>query len=260
MLIVALARHAGFKAYGQLVSEHTSWSTNGEIVFQSKHSTAIIEVGDKRYAVDVDARQNVALGASHAVSEEEIHAIYYSNRAMELLSSGDTTSAKEWMNTALRHYPDNPGLLNNAGVISLRAGQLDNAETMFRQAVRADPHETSALSNLIALYERRGETSQAKLWRTRAERILRKNPYYQYSLGQNHEQAGSYQLALKHFQRAARLNPEEHLFQFGLARAHMHLGNLHKADLSLTKAHELSSGELQSRYANKLATLRRAGH
>lgn len=260
LLIVNLARQAGLAAYGQQIDRTLSWSANGDIAFQSKHANAIIEVGERRYVVDVDSQEGIATNALRPITDQLLYALYYGNRAMELLASGNTGAARAWIDAALALAPDDAGLLNNAGIISLREGNIIRAEERLLAAIKAAPDDMSTLSNLIALYERAGNAAQAAQWRDRAGESLRGNPYYQYTLARQQELGGNYRTALKLYRRAARLTPNEHRFQFGIARTHFLMGNLHKAERALASARALSAGESQARYADKLAALKRMRH
>src|SRR5690606_34184035 len=118
-LVVALAREAGLNAYGQQIKRVLSWGSAGEIVMQSMHANAIIEVDRRRYVVDVDASDaTAATDALHPVSDGQLLALFYGNRAMELMVEGRQSQAKPWLDAALRHAPDDATLLNNAGVLS----------------------------------------------------------------------------------------------------------------------------------------------
>ncbi|GAB1408095.1 hypothetical protein MASR1M8_20140 [Thermomonas brevis] len=259
LLLVALARQAGLRAHGQQVQQVLAWGANGDIAIQSRHANAVIEVGGRRYTVDVNAREGTATHALHPIDDDRLLALFHGNRAMELLVGGRLADARPSMEAALRLAPDDAGLLNNAGVIALRSGDASAAERLFLRAAQRNPREMSALSNLIALYEARGDGERAGAWKARADTLLRKDPYYQYSLGLKLEQAGHHAQAAAHYRRAIRLNPNEHLFQFALARAHAGMGNRRAAEYALAMAQSLSEGDPQSRYRGKLAALRNAG-
>lgn len=257
LLVVALARQAGLRAQGQQVRQVLAWGANGDIAVQSRHANAIVEVGDRKYTVDVDAREGAATTALQPISDDHLLALFHGNRAMELLVSGQPADAQRAIDAALRLAPDDPGLLNNAGVLAQRNGESLAAERHFLHALAGNPAEMSALSNLIALYEAKGDGTRAAHWRARAARALRKDPYYQYKLGRGMEQAGDYRRAAAQYRRASRLNPDEHLFQFALARVHARMGHRQAAERALVQAQALSDGETASRYANKPASLRK---
>lgn len=260
LLIVALAREAGLKAEGQEVERILSWGSTGKTVIQSKHANAIVEVAQKRrFVVDIDASEVLATDALHPVSDERLFALFYGNRAMELMVQGHLSQAKEWLDAAFRHDPEDVVLWNNAGVLSLRMGDAVAAEAYFLKTVQKAPGQVSTLSNLISFYQAKGDSVSAASWRVRADKALRDDPYYQFTLGSRYEQAGTYMDAIRQYRRAIRLNPREHRFHFALARIYFELGQYRKVDRELSKAIELAAGVTRERYQGKLAALRQPG-
>ena len=259
ILIVALAREAGLRAEGQEVSRILTWGAMGETVIQSKHANAIVEVSDKRtFVVDVDSSDVLATDALKPMSDARLLALFYGNRAMELMVEGRLSEAKVWLDAAFRHEPEDAVLWNNAGVLSLRMGNAAAAEEYFLRSVRKDPEQTSVLSNLISFYKKRGDVERARAWEERASAALREDPYYQFTLGRQFEQAGNYKQAMSQYRRATTLNRAEHRFHFAQARVYLQLGDYRKADRELTRATELAEGSARERYEGKLAALRRA--
>lgn len=261
LLILALAREAGLQARAQQVDRILSWGAAGETVIQSRHANAIVAVGDNRkFVVDVDASDVPADDALNPISDEQLLALYYGNRAMELMVDGRLAEAKAWLDAAFRHAPGDVTLWNNAGVLSLRMGDATGAEDYFLKAIAKDSGQIATLSNLVSFYRRQGNGERVAYWRARADKALQKDPYYQFSLGRQHEQAGAYKDALRQYRRAVRLNRGEHRFHFGLARIYFELGEYRKADRELVTAMKLAEGDLRGRYQDKLAALRRLAH
>ena len=258
LLIVALAREAGLVADGQQVERILTWGASGATVIQSKHVNAVVKVADKRdFVVDIDGEDLVIRDAPDPMSDSHLLALFYGNRAMELLLENRLDEADAWLAAAFRQKSDDAGLLNNAGVLSLRRGDTKTAERYFLQAVERNDVELSALSNLVALYRRLGNGGREAYWRGRADEILRQDPYYQFTLGRQHERAGDYDAAEKQYRRAIRLNRNEPRFRYGMARVHFLEGKYEKADRELMAAVKLAGGQLRGRYQDKLAALRR---
>ena len=258
MLVVALAREAGLRADGQQVDRIMTWGASGSTVIQSKHVNAVVRITEKReFVVDVDGEGDLPIrDAPDPMSDTHLLALFYGNRAMELLLEDRLAEARLWLDAAFRQEPGDPGLLNNAGVLSLREGDAAGAEEYFLKAISRNPQELSALSNLVQLYRKQGDSREA-YWRTRADEILSADPYYQFTLGREHELAGRYEEALKQYNKAVRLNRSEPRFRFGLARVHYLSGDYRKADRALEKAANLATGNERGQYQHKLAALRR---
>lgn len=258
LLTVALAREAGLDAYGQQIDRVLSWNVVDKVVLQSLHANAGVVIDDRHFVVDVASNEILASSVQHRISDERLLALYYDNRAMELMVAGRYAEARSWLDMALKYAPDDAAFLNNAGVLSQRMGDVAAAEGLFLSAADKDPRLTSALSNLVAFYQGAGDVARAAQWQARADKVMRSDPFYQFTLGQQKEQSGEFSEALDHYRHAVRLNRDEELFHFGLARAYFRLGRLRMANLELARAYDLSSGQDRMRYRGKLDALRQA--
>jgi tetratricopeptide (TPR) repeat protein len=81
------------------------------------------------------------------------------------LERGDVDSAKSAVEAGLREYPNDPALLNFAGVIAAQRGDWITAETHFREAIRLAPRAVPPYENLGRLYQVRSvadHTARAK--------------------------------------------------------------------------------------------------
>ncbi|MGV8921830.1 MAG: tetratricopeptide repeat protein [Thermomonas sp.] len=255
LLFVILAREAGLQAYGQQIDRVLAWGLTGDVVMQSMHANAVVTFDGRKFMADIAADGLSSPVANFQVDDEQLLALFYSNRAMELLTTGHAREAQAWLDVALVHSPDDATLLNNAGVLSQRRGDAAAAETSYLRALAENPRLTSAYSNLIALYRAKGDSSQATYWQQRAGKVLRKDPYYQFALGRQQEQSGDFTEAVGLYRRAIRINDHEPLFHFGLARAYSQLGQSRRAGLELSLARDLSGKEDQVRYQAKLDAL-----
>ncbi len=267
LMAVALAREAGLKAQGQEIDRVLAWNLVGNVVMQSLHANAVVSVRDRDLQAK-DSRDFVLDIASsglytqdyivhgYKVTDEKLLAAFYGNRAMELLARGRLTESRVWLDKALEFDPEDATLWNNAGVLSQRMGDVADAESRFLHAAQRDPRHTSVLYNLVALYQGRGDATRASYWRERADRVLRRDPFYQFSLGERNAQAGNYEDAVRYYRRAIALDGRERLFHFGLARTYVKLGKLDRAEKELDAAYRLSEGAERDRFQAKLDALR----
>lgn len=257
MLTVVLAREAGLDVYAQQIDRVLAWDRMGGVVLQNMHANAGVTINGTQYVVDVASSVIKTASVRHRIDDGQLLALYYNNRAMELMVAGRYADAGKWLDVALSHSPGEAAFWNNAGVLDLRQGNAGNAESLFLKALEKDPRLTSAVSNLIVLYRIKGDADRAAQWQKRADRIMRKDPFYQFSLAQQKEEAGDFSEAVRLYRRAIALNRDEDAFHFGLARTYFRMGQRHLADVELERAYELSAGQDRSRYASKLDALRR---
>ena len=76
------------------------------------------------------------------------------------LERGDVDAARAAVEAGLRAYPDDPALLNFAGVIAAQREDWTTAETHFREAIRLAPRAVPPYENLARLYQMRSMTDQ----------------------------------------------------------------------------------------------------
>ena len=257
LLTIALAREVGLDAYGQEIARTLSWYSEGDTLFFSNHVNAGIRIGPHEYTVDVASESILTRDPPRKVGDHRMLAIYFSNRAANLLTAGDFAGAASFIDAALAVDPGHATTWNNAGVLHLRGGHTELAERDFLRAVELEKTHDGALMNLAALYAGRGDDVRAAAYRKRIERERNRNPFHFFMRGLDAEKRGEYADAVGQYQRAIRLYRDEHRFHFGLARAYLHLGQPVKAGEALQQAHDLAKGDVRDRYQAKLDLLRR---
>ncbi len=257
ILAVALAREAGLNIYPQQINRVMAWNLDGNVVIQSMHANAIVDLHDRKFMLDILASRPSRPMTDYRITDEHLLAIFYGNRAAELLIHGRLQEALIWQQVALRHDQQDATLWNNAGLLQERMGDHKTAEAYFLKSAQMDPKLTTPLSNLIALYRSTGDLRQMHLWQQRATNVLRHDPYYQYAQGQRSEQAGDIPTAMAFYRQAVDLYNQEHLFHFALARVYYKLGQFSHAKRELVLAEKLSDGVNARLYQAKLEALRR---
>lgn len=255
LLTVALAREVGLEAYGQDVAEAIVWQQDEQAVYQINHVNAGFRLGSRRYTVDVASDEVSNHHPPGRIGDSRLLAMYYNNRAAELMVQDQPEAAMAHVRMSLTLDPHYPSAWSNAGVLHGRKAEFAEAERAYRHALHLEPMHASALTNLVAHYEQAGAASQAQALRARLKQAQRRNPYHQFMRAREYERAGQLRLAQQHYARAIRLHKTEHRFHFGLARASFLLGELQEAQKWLTSARELSSGDARDRYEAKINAL-----
>jgi len=260
LLTVALAREAGLDAYGQEIPKTLSWYSEGDMVYFSNHVNVGIRIGMHRYTLDVASDRVLSRDPPERIDDRRLLAIYYSNRAANLLAANRLAEADAHIQAALRSDGQYATAWSNAGVIRLRAAHGDEAEQAFLRALELDRTHDASLVNLASLYGNRGDAVRQAEYHRRIERIRQRNPFHYFMLALDDEKRGDYAGAAEHYRRAIKLYEGEHRFHFGLARAYLHLGEAAKAGEALRRAQEISDGATSDRYQAKLDQLRRLQH
>ncbi len=90
----------------------------------------------------------LALAAAAAdVSEDPRY-----RRALDKFQAGDLEASHRLFKQLEEGYPDDPGILNNLGIIAARQGRLDLAARLFEKAIATAPVIATGHRNLRALY------------------------------------------------------------------------------------------------------------
>lgn len=255
LLTIALAREAGFDAYGQRLDQVLAWQQQDNNLVLSNHVNAGIRIHHRQYTVDVARDSVIAHGSPERVDDTQLAALFHSNRAMERVLDGDVAGALPRALRSLELDPASATLWNNAGVAHLRNGDAASAIAAYERAIQLDPGHSGALFNLAQSYQREGNENQARQLLDRAQRVLERNPFHHFLLGFAAEKRGDLTAAHGHYRRAIRLHGREHRFHFALARVQVGLGEQRDALRSLRRARELGGDTERLRYQSKLDLL-----
>lgn len=247
LLTVALARESGLQAYGQELDDIVAWQVGENIIYRFNHVNAGISMGRSRFAVDVAQDQVMARDLPKPISDQRLLALYYSNRAAELLAATSPAAAAPYMDMALQLAPRYAGAWANAGVLQLRQGDRQAAERDYLKALALDPKNASALVNLVTLYQLNGDEARRAIYARRIEKIQSKDPYFQFLQAEDAEKQGDYATAVQHYRRAIRLYDGDPRFYVGLARAYRQLGEERDAQQAMGRAAALGGSRAGNR-------------
>lgn len=240
LLTVVLARESGLQAYGQELDDIVAWRVDDNIIYGFNHVNAGISIGRSRLTVDVARELLMARDLPKPISDQRLLALYYSNRAAELLAGASPAAAVPYMAMALQLAPRYAGAWANAGVLQLRQGDPRAAERDYLKALALDPVNASALVNLVMLYGNNGDQARRAIYERRIEKIQVKDPYFQFLQAEDDEKQGDYAGAVQHYRRAIRLYDGDPRFYLGLAHAYQQLGEERDARQAMSRAAALS--------------------
>lgn len=236
LLTVALARESGLQAYGQELDDILAWRVSDDIVFRFNHVNAGITAGRTRFTVDVARNEVKARDPPRPISDRHLLALYYNNRAAELLADAAPAAAAPYMAMAVQLDPHYASVWANAGVLQLRQGNPQAAERDYLKALALDPANVSALVNLVTLYRSNGDEARRAVYQRRLEKVQVKDPYFQFLQAEDDEKQGNYASAVQHYRRAIRIYDGDARFYFGLARAYQRLGEQRRARWATDRA------------------------
>ncbi len=269
MMTAAFARHLELAVGYQAVHTDEYFSRAGSLTLASGHVNLVLgsrgvrhlpsRLGADPLVVDFLPPSELRGQRSEPLAEATIVAMYFNNRAAELLAEGQRDQAYWHAREALRHDPGFVHAVNTLGVIHQRSGQPVAAEAAFRHVLAHDDQAVAALTNLVALLRASGRAAEAQPLSERLLALQPVPPFHWLRLGREALAGGDAARALELLRRELRRQPEQDEVHFALAEAHLRLGDARRAQQHLMQAAEFSTRRAdQHRYAAKLSHLRAA--
>lgn len=236
LLTVALAHESGLEAYGQELDDVVAWGVGNDIIYRLNHVNAGVTIGRSHYTVDAVRDLVTARHPPEPISDQRLLALYYGNRAVDLLTEVSPAAAVPYMAMALQLAPRYASGWANAGVLELRQGDRRAAERDYLKALSLDPTHAGALFNLVTLYRSSGDEARSAIFERRLEKVQAKDPYFQFLQAGDDEKHGDYAGAVRHYRRAIRLYGGDPRFYLGLARVYQQLGEERQARRAMDRA------------------------
>ncbi len=267
IMTAAFAQHLGIPVSYQAVLLDDFHSLSGDLQFVSGHVNLVLgpraartlrDLGEPDSLV-VDFLPQIELRGvrTKALTESTIVAMYFNNRAAELLAEGQVSMAYWAARRALEEDPSFLAALNTLGVIYTRHRLPAAAERAFRHVLRQDSQSISALTNLHRLLVGQGRSAEAAPFEAQLAQLQPVTPFDQLRRGQAAMREARYAQARDLFVRELRLQPFQDEVHFWAAQAYWLLGERAAAERHLQYAHDFSrTRSAQQRYGAKLEHLR----
>jgi Tfp pilus assembly protein PilF len=267
IMTAAFARHLGLPVTFQSVSTDDHYSRQGDVVLVSGHvnlrlgrtpgRTSNHWAAGEDWVVDFLPGADLARQRAEAVDENTVVAMYYNNRAAEMLSAGSSSAAYAWARAALKAAPDYQAAANTLAVVYLRDGHMDAAESALRLVLQRTPDNVNTLNNLALLLQRSRREAEAQALLARIAQLQPDAPFLWFDQGRQAMVQGQYALARDLFARELKRQPGQSEVHYWAAMAAYQLGDSAAAARQLQLAAETSTNRgTRERYAGKLAHLR----
>lgn len=234
------------------------WRRVGNTVRYERHFVAVMGYGPVGTARVADFLPEVRQGTQNLVmvKRQRALAVFYSNRAIELLSSARPEEALAAGRTSVEIDPAHSGGWNVLGVVQQEEGQPKEAEASFRKAMALNASDGIPSGNLELLLLAQGRKEEAQVCRERAMESQKKNPYYNAFLAQEALAASQWDEAEKRMKVALNILPHEPEFLLLLARICLAQGREKAAVKALELARKWTVPADQPRWDAKLALLK----
>ncbi len=267
MMTAAFARHLDLPVSFQQVSTDEFYTRAGTLTLASGHVNLVLgtritrlvagQLEPEQLVIDFLPPSETRGQRSAPLREATIVAMYYNNRAAELLAVGARDDAYWHAREALRHDPRFLPAINTLGVVHHQAGHAEAAEAAFRAVLVGDAQSTAALTNLVMLLRQTGRATEAAPLADRLLALQPVPPFHWLQLARQALADGDATRALDLLRRELRRQPEQDEVHFALAEAYLRLGDGRRAQEHLAQAVAFSTSRVdQRRYESKLEHLR----
>ncbi|WP_444932250.1 transglutaminase domain-containing protein [Microbulbifer sp. SSSA002] len=257
LMMVAMARELGVEAYFNEVDVPPVWGQDDPETFTVyRHVNMVAEYKNRRRVIDFNLEAYDPAYRQYALDDTTAFALYYSNRGIELMRSGEEKFAFLYLRKALQLRPQRSDIWSNLGAVYSRFNHLYAAEQSYLKALQIERDNLVAISNLERLYRVSGREELADWYAERVRFHRARNPYYLHHQALEAYSAGDYKKAEKLLRRALRANDSDHRFHFLLGLTRYRLGDLIASKASFKQAFsQVSSSQTRGVYKQKLDLL-----
>lgn len=257
-LMVAACRTLGLEPRFAEPTNVNHWKRAGNLIRLERHLVAFIPVPPlddlvADFLPQLRRRQGVYL--VDVLTEARVRALFFSNRAVELMGEGNLEWALEASKMAIRHDPTSAAAWNIQGVI-LRAHQDQaGAEKSYRRAHALDPKDGAPIGNLEMILKETDRWEEAAKFRALSMETRKRDPYFNAFLAEEAHDSGKVEEALEHIQAAIKLLPSDPELHLTEARFRLEQGRPDDARKALENARKWAQPAERERYDAKLSRL-----
>lgn len=229
VMAYAAARTLGLNAYMQEVQVPLTFDRRDGLDFIGDHVNLLVRhaydvpLNDRTMSVEsfvIDFEpQTGANRFGQRLTEDDIMARYYNNRAAQYLVQKDDARAYAYYRTAIAAAPAYAPAFANLAQLYVRKGLLTSAEQLLTHAIALGGPSYSALRTMQTLLTLQGRTTEAQHYAQLLAKRRNENPYYWMGLGMAAMRNSDYRAAIDALEHAAALATgfEEIHYQLALA-------------------------------------------
>lgn len=235
------------------------WRRVGSVVRYERHVVALVPLPPVEDVVAdflPQLRRRMGVYRVSPLPVERVRALFFANRAVELLEEGNPEAAMEQANTAVRTDAVMSVGWNILGVVLKSKGHSEEAERAFRRALLCDGRDSSAIGNMESLLREQGRLEEALRFRALGEDVRKKDPFFHGFLAEEAMEKGDYTEAQRRIKLALKLLPRESEFFLTQARLNILLGKPDAAVKDLEEAQRWAVPAERERYDGKLAAIK----
>jgi len=266
LLTTALARQLELPVAFQAVLTPDTYSLAGTLTLASGHVNVVLgpratpgtlyRSEPDPLVIDFLPSRELGVRPTRPLQEATVLAMFFNNRAVELLAQGRVDDAYWHARQALALDTGFLPAANTLGVVHLRAGQAEAAEQAWRHVLAADARSVPALRNLLGLLRQQARTAEAEPLAARLAALQPVAPFQWLLAARDALALGDTAGAVRLLQRELQQQPEHPEVHAALAMAHLRQGDaaLARQHLQLAARHSTLRSD-QQRFEAKLGLL-----
>lgn len=268
LMTAALAKRLDLPVRYQLWSTDPLWSRGDTLDFKVLHIDVSIDQSHafsngrnllpSSYTVDFVPVSDKEFLHAHIVPERRVVAMFFNNRAAELLEQRAVDEAYWWAREAVLRDAHFATAFNTLSLILHRQGERALALAALKHALELSPDDTVILGNLARYQSDAGQVAEALQTRQRLQRLQPVSPFHGYDEGERALAAGDALRAMALFRPLLESNSGDAQLHFDLAVSHYLLQQMDEAQREMRLATQYADTSYQrQRFAAKLAKLER---
>jgi Flp pilus assembly protein TadD len=231
---VVMDRRAGF----ELINGHVNLFVRNKVSVSVNGST----FGAGGLVIDFEP-QGGSLRPGLRLSEEEILARFYNNRASEYLLQKNHNHAYAYYRAALALVPDFIPALDNLAQLYGRTGHYQGAEKLLRQAMGQGQPTYSQLAAIQRVLVAQGRSVEAQQYADQLARRQHEDPYFWLGKGTRALQGEQWQDAVLALERAESLTTGFEEVHYNLALAYLRAGKREAAEKQLATLRKINQND-----------------
>jgi tetratricopeptide (TPR) repeat protein len=253
-LFIGMAREVGLKAHYVDVTQVSRLKKEGEVVINSGHICAGVDVQGKFTLVDFAEQPRIGYRIYKII--DDLEAIANFANSLGVLKSFEIPKGygAEEYNEDIKQYvraikikPSFAKAYNNLGIACQRRRQYNLAIENYKKAIQFDPKLAAAHSNLGNAYYITGEYEKAIKQFKKAIALKGNNPYTRYDIALTYYYNKEYKNALEELEKAIDLEKNYAEAYNLLGLIHQAVGNKQAAIIAFKKALEIKPDLLQAK-------------
>jgi Transglutaminase-like superfamily len=225
LLLTAIAREVGVATHFVYVDELPVHYDADGVLYTASHIAVGLGKRPDELVVDFAASAGTwSISAYRRVDDLHALALFYSNRAVDRLVSGDARGAERILRELMGFTPEVREVHANLGVALLRTGQPGLALTSLRHSLQQFPTYQPLWTHAIRAARALGHKERVQELEAAAERVARNDPYFQLVRGITAYREKNFRTAITSLEGAAARMSAGVLVRSWLVRAYLAAG------------------------------------